>query len=263
MGKDPATLTLSPSKVDTFHGCRRLFKYRYVSPPPIKFEDNKYFLIGNIAHKALESLHKAQMGCSSYNWKKEMGRYFKQAVTTYKAYDKIKKGVITNDDLYSIKSMLGKYLKYLKKDDLPKVFQVEKLAKITIDHVVVWLKADRIDDLGDNAYRVIDYKSGSPSTKKDELASVQIPSYGIWLRQIMSDADDITGQYLYLKYVDSKKGVHTYYISDEMMDEAKEKYLEVDRKLKNGCDFMQNFKYKYCRFCDFRKYCVEDDDDGL
>jgi RecB family exonuclease len=262
MGKDPTTLTLSPSKVDTFFGCRRLFKYRYISPP-FTPEENRFFLIGNIAHKTLENLHKEQMDRTKYNWKKEMGRHFKAAITTYKAYDKIKKGVITKEDLYSIKLMMSKYLNYLEKNDIPNVFQVEKLAKVTIDSVIVWLKADRIDDLGENSYRVIDYKSGSPATKKDELASVQIPSYGIWLRQMIPDADWITGQYLYLKYIDSKKGVHTYDISDEMMDEAEEKYKKVDQKLKNGCDFMQNFKYKYCRWCDFRRYCLEDENNGL
>jgi len=262
MGKDPTTLTLSPSKVDTFQGCRRLFKYRYLEQPFIP-EENKYFLIGNIAHKVLEDLHKEQMDSSKLNWKSAMGRHFKAAVKTYKAYDKIKKGVITKDDLYSIKMMMAKYLKHLKKNDVPNVFQVEKLAKITFDGVVVWLKADRIDELNENSYKVIDYKSGSPATKKDELASVQIPSYGIWLRQLLPDADYIKGQYLYLKYVDSKRGIHTYDISDEMMDQAKEKYLKVDRKLKNGCDYRQNFKYKYCRWCDFRRHCLEDENDDL
>jgi RecB family exonuclease len=262
MGKDPTTLTLSPSKVDTFQGCRRLFKYRYIDQPFIP-EENKFFLIGNIAHKVLENLHKEQMSRPKFDWKKEMGRHFKAAIKSHNAYAKIRKGVITKSDLYDIKIMLSKYLKYLKKDDIPNVFQVEKLAKITFDGVTVWLKADRIDDLGENSYRVIDYKSGKPSSKKDELASVQIPSYGIWLRQIMPDADYIKGQYLYLRYVDTRKGIHTYDISEEMMEEAKEKYLKVNQKLKNGCDFRQNFKYKYCRWCDFRRHCLEDENNGL
>jgi len=262
MGKDPTTLTLSPSKVDTFNNCRRLFYYRYIDPP-FTPEENKYFLIGNIAHKVLEELHKEQMSSPKIDWKSAMGRYFKSAIKSHNAYASINKGVITKDDLYSIKAMLAKYLNYLKTHDIPKVFQVEKLAKITFDGVVVWLKADRIDDLGENSYKVIDYKSGKPASKKDELASVQIPSYGIWLRQTLPDADYIKGQYLYLKFVDSKRGIHTYDISDEMMEEAKEKYREVDRELKNNCSFPQNFKYKYCRFCDFRRHCLEDETDGL
>jgi RecB family exonuclease len=159
--------------------------------------------------------------------------------------------------------MLSKYLKYLKVNDIPKVFQVEKLAKISFDGVIVWLKADRIDELGENAYKVVDYKSGSPATKKDELASVQIPSYGLWLRKLVPDADEIKGQYLYLRYIDSRRGIHTYDISNDMMDLAREKYLNVNQKLKNGCDFKQNFKYKYCRYCDFRRHCLEDENNEL
>jgi RecB family exonuclease len=262
MGKDPSKLTLSPSKVDTFYGCRRLFKYRYISPPFVP-EENRFFLIGNIAHKTLENLHKNQMDRPVYDWKKEMAQQFKSAIKTYDAYNKIKKGVITKSDLYDIKRMLSKYLKYLKVNDIPKVFQVEKLAKISFDGVIVWLKADRIDELGENAYKVVDYKSGSPATKKDELASVQIPSYGLWLRKLVPDADEIKGQYLYLRYIDSRRGIHTYDISNDMMDLAREKYLNVNQKLKNGCDFKQNFKYKYCRYCDFRRHCLEDENNEL
>lgn len=261
--KDPATLTLSPSKVDTFFGCRRLFKYRYLNRPFVP-EENKYFLIGNIAHKVLENLHKDYMqNPKKFDWKHEMGRQFKAAVTSYKAYDKIKTGLITKEDLYAIKTMMVKYLKHLKTNNVPNVFQLEKLAKITFDGITVWLKADRIDELGDSAYRVVDYKSGRPATKKAELASVQIPSYGIWLRQTIPDADIIKGQYIYLRYADSKRGIHSYDISDEMINEAKEKYIEVNQELKNGCKFVQNFKYKYCRFCDFGRYCSEDENDGI
>ena len=58
MAKDPSKLTLSPTKVDTFYGCRRLFLYNYLRPP-FPQKDNKYFAIGNIAHKALELFHSA------------------------------------------------------------------------------------------------------------------------------------------------------------------------------------------------------------
>jgi RecB family exonuclease len=259
--KNPAELTLSPTKVDTFYGCRRLFLYTYLMPFTPK--ENKYFLIGNIAHNVLENLHKQQMNDAKINWKSAMGQHFKNALTTYKAGEKIKQGVIVKDDLLSIRRMLKNYLKYLKRSDAPKVVQVEKLAKIKIDNIIVWLKADRIDDLGENTYKVIDYKSGSPATKKAELASVQIPSYGIWLRQTLADADYIKGEYFYLKYMDSKKGIHSYNITDEMMDKAREKYTEVDQALKNGCKFTQNFGYKYCRVCDFKRVCIKDKNDGI
>jgi len=263
MAKNPATLTLSPTKVDTFYGCKRLFLYKYLAPP-FSPPENKYFLIGNLAHWVLENLYKQHMVSPITDWNKVMGELFKKGVVKYSAFEKIKQGLITKDDLYSIKDMMTRYLKYLKSlDKLPDIHTVEKLAKIDVGGVVVWLKSDRVDDLGDNTFKVVDYKSGKPASLRDELASVQIPSYGIWIRQQYNKSAKIVGEYVYLKHVGAKHGFHAHDITDEMMDKATKKYQFVDKQLKKGCKFIQNFKYKYCFHCDFRKHCVEDDSDDV
>jgi len=266
MDKDPATLTLSPTKVDTYFGCRRLFKYRYLVPPFTPSE-NRYFLIGNIAHKALELYHG---GCSETKWKKRklfMGQCFKSAVKKHNAMDRVKDGLIDKSDLFSIKLMIENYLMYLKKLDkngeYPNVFQVEKLAKLEIGGAVVYLKADRVDILGDKKYKVVDYKTGRPASKKDERESVQIPSYGIWLKQQFDESAEVTGEYAYLKHMGHGRGLHSYEITDEAIAQATSKYQFVQKELINGAEFRQNFKYKYCRNCDFSKFCVEDDNDDL
>ena len=161
-------------------------------------------------------------------------------------------------------NMLKYYLKHIKAlPELPQVYMVEKLAKLRLGNVVVWLKADRVDKLGDNKYAIIDYKSGKPATKKAERASVQIPSYGLWVRQSINSDAALQGAYYYLKFMDTKKGIHEYEITDEWMEEAVEKYTAVDHELKNGCKFVQNFKYKYCGNCDFGRFCLEDESDDL
>jgi len=262
MAKDPKTLTLSPTKVDTFFGCRRLFKYRYLVDS--KFVDNKYFVIGNIAHKVLEECHKAGMS-SKVNWKRDAAHFFKQAYATYKVKDKLCSGMLENSDVKNIKGMLKKYITYVESlDEFPNVVSVEKLAKISIGGSVVWLKSDRVDKSSDGSYMVIDYKSGSVGKKKDELASVQLPSYGIWLRKSVDPDAHVYGTYLYLKEVDTKRGRHTYEITEDMMEEAEQKYVEVKSNLDSGkCKYTQNFDYKYCFFCDSKSYCVKDTRDDL
>jgi len=260
MAHSAASLTLSPTKVDVFFGCRRLFRYRFIAPP-FTPPENRYFLIGNVAHRALETLHKEHLVTPISNWKKAMGQHFRDAAKSHNVDKKIATGVITKSDLFSIKDMMRKYLVHLDGlDAIPKVHKVEALKKINIGGVVVWLKADRIDMIKDHMYRVVDYKSGRPANRKDEQASVQIPSYGILVRQLIDKAAAIEGSYVYLKFLDTKNGVHNYKITDEWMDQATEQYVKVDKALKNGCDFKQNFKYKYCFTCDFKRHCLNDKD---
>lgn len=252
-------LSLSPSKVDTFNGCPRLFKYKYIKPP-IPVVENKYFLIGNIAHKALEMFHTIEL---NGNMSVIMKDCFKSAIEKHHADEKIKKGIIVKDDLYLIRDMLKKYIQYIQKTGAPLVMQCEKLIKIPLSkNVVIWMKADRLDKEG-TVYKVIDYKtSARPATRKEELASVQIPTYGLWVRQAYGKDALVYGEYQYLRHID-KKGIHTFEVTDEMMESAKEEYERIADKLLSGCLYIQNFKYKYCRNCDFRSYCVEDESDGL
>ena len=258
-GQSIEQLTLSPTKVDTFQGCRRLFKYKYLKPP-FTPEENKYFIIGNIAHRALELFHKKRVPPSN----KVMGECFKIAALAHRYKQKIKRGKVSYEDMQSIREMLIKYITYLKRlNAQPKIEQVEKLAKINVKGIEVWLKSDRIDKIGRNAYKVVDYKTGRPATKKDELASVQLPSYGLMIKQKVNKNAKIRGEYIYVKHLSPRGGIHAYEITDKMMQNAANKYVKVMEELKSGCKFMQNFQYKYCHFCDFKRYCLEDDDDGL
>lgn len=256
-------MNLSPSKVDCFAGCQRLFYYRYIKK--IRTPENKYFFIGNLAHKALEIFHKAiaENGLSEgMSEKKFLGKCFKEAYAKHNADSKLKSGLVTKQDLYNIKEMMLKYYKHLQNTGMPVVASVEKMYRFSVgSDITVFMKADRLDNLGDGKYKVVDYKTSSrPAPKKDELASAQIPTYGLWVSNTMPDVQEIQGEYQYLRHVDSKAGIRNYEITKAMMEEAKEKYIKTKERLENGCTFDQNFGYKYCgKICDFAKRCLQED----
>jgi ATP-dependent helicase/DNAse subunit B len=259
VAKNPAELNLGPSKLDVFQGCRRLFKYRYILELPQR--ENKYFLIGNIAHHALENFHKVAKPTDKLS--PLMLAAFKNSYINNHAQQNLNRRVISREDLFSVREMLSSYLKYVKTKGFPNVYCLEKLAKLEIGGATVWLKSDRVDKIGDDTYRVIDYKSGKPATKKAELASVQLPSYGIWIRKKISKTAKIVGEYFYLKHLNAS-GVHSYEITDDMMAETEETYRKVSADLKNkDFQYTQNFNYKYCFSCDFKTRCLGDEEDGL
>lgn len=245
-------IKLSASKVDTFFGCQRLYKYRYVDKLPVPVE-NKYFLIGNIAHTACELFHKLYRKGMEYN-ANLMGQCFRQSVEKHKAFKKVDSKVITQDDLRNIKVMLSNYLKHVGVGLECNPICLEKFFSFELDGITVTGKADRVDDLKDK-YLVIDYKTSKAGVKKDELESVQLPTYALWIRSVYKDLP-IVGQYIYFRSL--PRGVHEYTITKVWVDSAIEKYRVVADALKNNCSFKKNTKYKYCRICEFKKNCLDD-----
>jgi RecB family exonuclease len=117
------------------------------------------------------------------------------------------------------------------------------------------MKADRIDLLASGGYMVIDYKtSKQPATKKEEMTSVQIPSYGLWIRQKINKHANISGAYFYLRHMASKKGVHSHVVTNEWMETTTAKYVDIYSQIQNGCAYIPQ-KNKFCGYCDYRLPC--------
>jgi DNA helicase-2/ATP-dependent DNA helicase PcrA len=250
-------LTLSPTKVDTFSKCQRKFYYNFINSPFPQMEHD-FFIVGNVAHKALELFH--QRFLDNVPWQTTMSVSFKDAVASQNAFQKIEKGLLTLEHLYSVKQMLKNYLFHLRSGAVVNVFKLEQLAKITINKVPVGLKADRVDRTSDGGYVVIDYKtSKNPASKKDELESVQIPSYGIWIRQRLApDATKIDGAYYYLRHIKTKRGVHEHKVTEEWMEKAANQYAHVYNLIQNGCKYIKTTERRTCQYCDYRLPCSSD-----
>jgi ATP-dependent helicase/DNAse subunit B len=247
---------LSASKVDCFFGCKRLFFYKYVEKRPEPA--NKYFIIGNIAHNALEKFHKNNKKLPQ-DVKRTLKEYFEEAANTYKYKDYLFSGLLKKSDMHGIKDMLKKYAKRVESRGFPNVVSVEKMFRLTINKIPIWGKADRVDRFEDDLY-IIDYKtSARPASKVDELTSVQLPIYGLWAKREFKDFRNLYGVYFYLRHSDKTTGIHKHQITDNMINSALEKFNKVNHELNNNCSFDPNYKYKYCgRFCNFWKDCKKD-----
>jgi len=253
-------MRLSPSKVDCFLGCKRLYKYRYITNP-IPVTENKYFIIGNTVHKALELFHQKLPETKKKDYKKLMVSCFRVAAGTYRILQKERAGWLSQDDLFNMKRMLQGYLRWTNAlDKLPKVVSVEKMFKFDLEYTTVSGKADRVDKVSDG-YKVVDYKTGTPLTKKDSKESVQLPTYGLWIKKTKDLNAKVYGEYVYVKHMGTKKESYMMEITGEVIAEALEKYTRVSFLLKNGCKFTRNRDYKFCRICDYSGYCAKDKED--
>lgn len=253
-------MRLSPSKVDCFFGCKRLFYYRYISKE--KPKPSKYFLIGNVVHKTLELFHSKVHTIDRSKWSLLMKKAYKHTHKNYSIYDKLDTGFITEKDATNIKSMLQIYLNYIReKEKLPNTISAEKLFTVNLNSLKITGKADRVDRTA-NGIKIVDYKTSSrPTPKKEALKSVQLPVYGLWIvkgNDIDYIDEKIYGEYQYVRHLDKKSGIHTFEITGDMISNAIEKFTRVKFELDNGCKFEKNTDYKYCgrNKCDFYQQCV-------
>jgi len=251
---------LSASKIDTYLGCRRLFKYRYLAPPPIAVPKSKHFVIGNLAHKALELFHRGN-GAGEL-----MTKSFREAYQLEGIPAHLDTMLLDRVDLLSVKEMLQKYLTWYRgHKQKDRIVSLEKYFTFELDGIPISGKADRVD-LGKKHISIVDYKTNKqPYTKKDINESVQLQTYALWLRAKYQKARilPIKGKYLFLRHLDSTRGVKQFAVTQEMLDEAREKYNAVHKALTGNFDFKRNSMYKYCLTCEFRNYCFTDDNNDL
>lgn len=256
-------MRLSASKVDCFYGCKRQFRYRYLQKPfpepPVP-----WFLIGNIAHYALEMFYKNkhQQETSKKKQKKALTGYFREAIEKYKAKSHIRSGLITKENIADIRKMLKDYLVIL-----PNVEGVtehtEQYFNIDIDGVEVSGKADRIDRLNDE-YLVVDYKTSKKA--KFDPESVQLPTYAIWLMQRFNiPLDQMKGQYYYLRHLTKKSGIgiQDFPITEKAVEDTKKKYQYVRDAINNeDFEYTKNTEH-YCFTCPYKTLCIRDNNDYL
>jgi len=255
---------LSPSKVDTYLGCPRQFLYKYIEKPiPIGF--NKYFFIGSCVHQIIELFHTKIHTTDIKYWPALMKTCCEMAHQKYPFMEKYATMDLDKRDVTSIQSMCQKYLDYMRKVGLPNTISAEKMFKVSANGVLVMGKADRVDKLEDGSVKIVDYKSSAkPKPKKEAFDSVQLPTYGWWIRSDTELEPDKTvklyGEYQYIKHLDKKTGVHTFEITDDHIANVVEIYTKVNLELKNGGIFKCNRKYKYCkpRSCDWYDFCKKD-----
>jgi ATP-dependent helicase/nuclease subunit B len=251
-------MNLSASKADVFYGCRRLFKYRYIKSP-FPEPGKKAFIIGNIAHTALELFHH-KINRPKEDWPGIMGNCFKRAADRHMAEEKVV--IITKADLRSIREMMQDYLDEFRENPLPETISLEKFFSIKIGEVTVKGKADRVDRTKAGSIKVIDYKTSKRPLRVEEVfESVQLPTYAYWIRSEYGEDVTVYGEYVYLRHLGTKSGHQKFRISEDLMEETAEKYKKIISELDNGCKFPRNEDFKYCGSnCDFYDFCMKDED---
>ncbi len=125
---------------------------------------------------------------------------------------------------------------------------LEKPFSLKIGEARVSGRIDRIDQLEDGTYEVIDYKTGSSKKDSDLKKDLQLSLYDIACRETLG----IRVSKLSLYFIDDNVKVSTSR-SDAQLEACRDEILELVEEMKKS-DFQPTPGF-VCKFCDFRLIC--------
>ncbi len=143
---------------------------------------------------------------------------------------------------------LGDFLKIVSRSSPVRVLHTEQHFEIRVGEATVAGRIDRIDDLGNGAVAIVDYKTGKPRAQEDADESLQLSIYAIAAQEKWGYRAERLVFYNLEENTAITTGRHRL-----QLDEARAKIADVaDRIAALQFDAKPGY---HCRFCPYRNLC--------
>lgn len=238
-------VNFSYSQLESFALCPLQYKYQYLLKIPTSPSSALSF--GDTIHRTLQAFYQEYMKNHSVNLPTLIEIYKQNwmpvGYTSSSHQERMKK---------EGEKMLTKYFTTFHSTNI-KIVDLEKLFKIRISpDTFVTGKIDRIDQNGDGAFEIIDYKTGSKPDDKYLQKSLQLSIYalaatdkGLYNKKL----SDVTLTFFYLQDMQKISMKRT----DEEMEMVKENIIKAAEEIKQD-RFLPKIG-PWCNFCSFRMIC--------
>jgi len=238
------TLTLSASDMETYATCPLKYKFSRVMRIPTPRTINMRF--GIVIHEVLESFHRYAPD---------------QPETPAEAHERLlrlyktawRRGGFTDADddrQYYMRGLkaLELYGKRLATEEgRPKLF--EEQFSFRVDDATVRGRIDRIDELPDGSWELIDYKTGKSKGESGLKEDLQLSLYQLAAAEKWG-IEDARGAYWYV--LDDKKVPVSQ--SAETLGSVRARVAEVAKGIREQ-QFDPTPSFQTCKYCDFRDLC--------
>jgi len=238
-------MNLSYSKLSTYHRCGFQYRLRYVERIPSR--PKAHFRFGSVLHSVLGKFYRYEgegkpsleylLGLFEDAWPVEEERHRKSyelGVEVLREYYR------TNIDTWS-----------------PPVW-VECAFNVPLGRHSIQGVFDRVDRLGEDRYRVIDYKAGTVVPTQEDLdGDLQLSAYGLAFWKMVGSIPEELSIY-HLRENVAISTVRT----QENLEETERQILEVGDRLsqKKGWEAQESDE---CRWCDYVEYCPKKTEEPL
>ncbi len=231
---------LSYSKLNTFQTCPLQFSYRYLMNVPVGQSHAANF--GTSIHGTLNELYRLLKSGKVVTKKILTDLYEKNWLSA--GYDSAEhektrreQGLLMLENFFDANC-----------DPWVIPYALEQQFNVKIGQYVINGRIDRIDQLEDGTFEVIDYKTGSAKETLNLKKDMQLSIYALACRDI-------------LKIPVSK--LTLYFIEDNQRISTRRSDLELENFEKEVLEFIENMRNSrfgatpgfHCQFCDFRLIC--------
>jgi DNA helicase-2/ATP-dependent DNA helicase PcrA len=230
-------LMLSASDVETYRLCPLKYKFARVFRIPQEPTINQRF--GIVVHQVLERFHASGGGSLEY-----LMQLFEASWRRSGFGD-------SNDDLQFREKAVASLNRYWELDQARagKPVWFERGFSFKLGPHLVRGRVDRVDELPDGSFELIDYKTGRPKTEDDLRDDVQLSLYAIAAREAW-DVEARAGSYYYV--LDNEKVPVAH--SDDELARVKATVGAIAEGILEQ-EFEPKPSYELCSFCDYRIIC--------
>ena len=230
-------LMLSASDIETYRLCPLKYKFARVFRIPQEPTINQRF--GIVVHQVLERFHAAGGGSLD-----TLMQLFEASWRRSGFGD-------SNDDLQFRAKAVAALTRYWELDQkrAGKPVWFERGFSFKLGPHLVRGRVDRVDELPDGSFELIDYKTGRPKTEDDLRDDVQLSLYQLAARESW-EVEARAGSYYYV--LDNEKVPVAH--SDDELARVKATVEEIADGILEQ-EFEPKPSYELCSFCDYRIIC--------
>lgn len=236
------TRTYSNYKLETYVQCKRKYYYTYFAKVGKYDGSRPYLMEGSFSHDVLRQYRSQLQHMKNGHFRTRFDVMADSYRMFLNMYD------TTLFDPRKCRTYLYDYLKKYKNEPINNSIELEERFEFPFSDIKLIGSCDRIDQLGENSYEIIDYKTTSKPEYLDK--SLQPAIYFLHGKNKYGDEADIKVSYILLSLGCEKKTINKNLIEAKIFE-----IIPTVKRIVNEEKWREKLLSPLCDYCEFVPMC--------